>query len=156
MPVPEDSQLPATSLAAAVAAAHQNGSRNANCNPPPDWSSGLGSRGLFNWTCQDGQLARKSPATPLHTRGDGSQNSAAQTQRAQLTKEDLKKVQDVNTLPAFDPDATAGLGNSLATTRSRILFPTCSIFFITITSCFRTALIWKSFEATRVKSESKF
>jgi hypothetical protein len=72
---------------------------------------------------------------------------------AHLTKEDLKKVQDVNTLPAFDPDATAGLGNSLATTRSRILFPTCSIFFITITSCFRTALIWKSFEATRVKSE---
>jgi hypothetical protein len=29
---------------------------------------------------------------------------------AQLTKEDLKKVQDVNTLPTFDPDATAGLG----------------------------------------------
>jgi hypothetical protein len=49
---------------------------------------------------------------------------------AHLTKEDLKKVQDVNTLPAFDPDdATAGLGNSLATTRSRILFPTFSIFF---------------------------
>jgi hypothetical protein len=110
MPVPEESQLPATSLAAAVTAAHQNGSRNANCNPPPDWSSGLGSRGLFNWTRQDIELARKSPATPLHTRGDGSQNSAAQTQRAQLTKEDLKKVQDVNTLPAFDPDATAGLG----------------------------------------------
>ncbi len=151
MPVPEESQLPATSLAAAVTAAHQNGSRNANCNPPPDWSSGLGSRGLFNWTRQDIELARKSPATPLHTRGDGSQNSAAQTQRAQLTKEDLKKVQDVNTLPAFDPDATAGLGqhpsffNALATTRSRIFFSLLlHFFFNAIRSCCRTALIGKN------------
>jgi hypothetical protein len=79
---------------------------NAQTSDSPEPSS----RGLFNWTCQDGQLASKSPATPLHTRSDGSQNSAGQTQRAQLTMGDLKKVQDVNTLTAFDPDATAGLG----------------------------------------------
>jgi hypothetical protein len=126
IPLPEDSQLSATSLAA-VAAAHRNGSRNENCNTAPDWSSGLCSPGLLP-ALQVGQLASTSSATPLHTRGGGSQTSAGQTQRAQLTKEDLKKGHDVNTLPAFDPDATAGLGqhppffNALATTRSRILF----------------------------------
>jgi hypothetical protein len=54
---------------------------------------------------------------------------------AQLTKEDLKKVQDINTMPAFDPDATAGLGhnpsffNSLATTRSGICLSLLLHFF---------------------------
>jgi len=54
---------------------------------------------------------------------------------AQLTKEDLKKVQDINTMPAFDPDTTAGLGhnpsffNSLATRRSGICLPLLLLFF---------------------------
>lgn len=56
---------------------------------------------------------------------------------AQLTKEDLKKVQDINTRPAFDPDASAGLGhnpsffNSLATTRSGICLSLLLHFFST-------------------------
>jgi hypothetical protein len=54
---------------------------------------------------------------------------------AQLTKEDLKKVQDINTMPAFDPDTTAGLGhnpsffNSLATRRSGICLSLLLHFF---------------------------
>jgi hypothetical protein len=127
IPLSEDSQLPATSLEE-VEEDGRNGRRNEKCNTAPDWSSGLCSPGLLP-AHQDGQLASKSPATHLHKPlGAGSQTSAGQTQRAQLTKEGLKTGHDVNTLPAFDPDATAGLGqhppffNVLATTRSRILF----------------------------------
>ncbi len=54
---------------------------------------------------------------------------------AKLTQEDLKKVQDINIKPAFDPDTSAGLGhnlsffNSLATTRSGICLSLLFHFF---------------------------
>ena len=81
---------------------------------------------------------------------------------AQLTQEDLKKVQDINTKPAFDPDTSAGLGhnpsffNSLATTRSGICLSLLLHFFNTIGSCCRTTLSGKSFEATGMESERTF